>query len=643
MVCRIGFLGGKEKKMICETVEARGGAHWRRCLAVLVLFVICAGFGEAGEMGALRGHILETRGEPLTEMDVRTVLCVTDFGAVPDNGENDYDGIVAVLEAATRSPAPVLIQFPRGTYHVASSIEPLSYNDGALHLIGMRDLILEGNGSEIIVNRSHMSFVYAKNCTNIIIRNFTVDYDPLPFTQGTIRQTDTETGSFVLELDEGYPDPSEPPFTSHAFAAFYPASWGTVMDPAGTGRLKEGVPDHFRVGERERLGKGRVRFFLENPRNAAVLEKGDRFVLNLRAGAVARAFDTENITLQNITAHAIPGCYVQGANLSRVNVLGCRAQLKGDRLIVAGADGIHIQSGRVGPWVEDCDFEGLLDDYVNIYNIPNYILDQPEADRVKVSLQERIREGDRLLFFNPREGRVIQTVTALSVDEGGVRLSEPVEGLKIQPADGTVFKPPVGSGADHGWKEMDHIYNLETSCDYFVFRNNYFHDGRRHGLAIKASYGLVESNRIERLSGSALAIYNLANHPEGFWSRNLVIAGNRIEECGDDSTYLIPIRILGFRWGWEPLSFDFHQNIFFVDNHVSGPRLPLVELASIQGMDVRGNRFISGASQGAFITVSGSESIRFSDNCYAADGGAQEREAEQSIQIAPDSRDMQVR
>jgi hypothetical protein len=191
----------------------------------------------------------------------------------------------------------------------------------------------------------------------------------------------------------------------------------------------------------------------------------------------------------------------------------------------------------------------------------------------------------------------------------------------IRPADGTVFRPPVGSGADHGWKEMDHIYNLNTACNYFVFRNNYFHDGRRHGFAIKASYGLIESNRIERISGTAFAIYNLANHPEGFWSRNLVIDGNRIEECGD-SNYLIPVRILGFRWGWEPLSMPFHQNIFFTNNRISGPRLPLMELASIKEMAVSGNTFVSATESDPFITVSGSENLQFYDNRFTASGGA---------------------
>lgn len=607
--------------MIFREGLKRAGVCSRTWAAVLLSGWICTLAGEEGASASLRRHILERREPPLTRLDIQTTLNVADFGAVPDDGQNDYPAFAAALKQASTLTAPVQIVFPPGVYHFASDLEPPMNNDGAFQLVNISNLLIEGNGAEILITRPHMSLIYARNSTNLIVRNFTVDYDPLPFSQGTVRSLDRAAGAFILDLDEGYPDPTEPPFTSQAFAAFYSSSWGVVMDSSGSGRLKAGYPDHFLIAGREKLDGRTIRFFLKNKKSAEILQEGDRFVLNFRAGAVARAFNTENITLQNVTAHAIPGCFVQGANLSKVNLLNCKALRKDDRLIVAGADGIHIQSGRVGPWVENCEFEGLLDDYVNLYNIPNYILEQPEPDRVKVSLQDRIRKGDRLLFFNPRNGETIKKVTALSVDSSGIKLSEPVEGLMIKPADGTVFKPPVGSGADHGWKEMDHIYNLNTACDYFVFRNNYFHDGRRHGFAIKASYGLIESNRIERLTGTAFAIYNLANHPEGLWSRNLVIDGNRIEECGD-STYLIPVRILGFRWGWESLATAFHQTVFFTNNRISGSRLPLMELASIQDMDVSGNTFVSAAESGPFITVSGSEGVQFSGNRFTESDGA---------------------
>ena len=572
--------------------------------------VICFG---SPEQDALRRQILETRAAPPVRIDVKTTLYVTDFGAVPNDGENDYPAFAAALKTARTSPAPVEIVFSPGRYNFASDAE-INYNDGAFQLTDISDLLIEGSGAEIIINRAHMSLAYAKNATNIIIRNFTVDYDPLPFTQGTVEAVDTAAGAFVLKMDDGFPDPSQPPFTSPEFASF-----GVVIDPQ-TGLLKDYVTDHFLISKREGMDGGRVRLSLQDVKVAGELNAGDRFVLNCRAGAMARAFDTENITLQNITAYAIPGCFVQGANLSGVNVVGCKTKRKDNRLIVSGADGIHIQAARVGPWIEGCDFEGLMDDYFIIYNIPNYILEQPSPDRVKVSMQNRVKTGDRLLFFNPRVGEVIKVVTALAVDAAGVQLSEPVTGLMIKPADGTVLPPPKGNAGDVGWKELDYIFNMSTAGENFVVRNNYFHDGRRFGIFVMASYGLIEHNRIERLSGMGLSVFNIPYFPGGFWSRNTIIADNIIEDCGDYS-YRIPVRICGFYLGWKKLPAMFHENLFFTGNRISHARLPLAEWSSINGMQVADNSFVSKTNGAPLVSVSQSENLNFSNNRWLLPDG----------------------
>jgi hypothetical protein len=562
-------------------------------------FVLCClqiVFLAVGLPGAVSGEdfrgseellrvILENRPAPLTNMEIRTTLRVADFGAIPDDGHNDYPAVVAALDAAKKAPGPVQISFNPGVYHFASDTDKLTKKDGALPLFGLKDLVIEGNEAEIVINRAHMCFVYAQGCTNIIVRNFTVDYDPLPFTQGTIVGLDSSTASFTLELDEGFPDPTLPPFSTPGFASF-----GMAKDPSGSGRMKADCPDHFMITRRVKLDDRKVQLYVQNAAQLKPLERGDRFAINCRAGSICGAFQTENITLENVMAYAVPDCFAVGAELSQLNLLRCKAKLKEGRLIVSGADGIHVQSARVGPWIEGCEFEGLSDDCLNLYTIPNYVLEQTAPDRMKLSFQERVRQGDQLLFFNPRKGEVIKIVTAQSVNADGVTLSEPVEGLMIRPEDGHKLQPPIGSYADKGWKELDHIYNLNTCGNYFVIRNNYFHDGRRFGLFIKASNGLIESNRIERLSGVALSIFNIPHHPEGFWTRNVIINGNRFTNCGDEN-YKLPIDMRGYYWQWEEISWPFHRNIFFTNNQVEGTQCPLFKMTSVGQMLFSGNTF----------------------------------------------------
>ena len=594
-------------------IEGSGFIKRNRLLFFICLLVsgvvspacISGAFGDdLNDQKELRQFILRNRPLPLRELSVRTVLKVSDFGAIPNDGFNDYPAITATLDAARKASGPVQITFEPGVYHFASDTEKLTKKDGALPLFGLTNLVVEGNGAEIIINRPHMCFVYAQGCTNIIVRNFTVDYDPLPFTQGTIVRLDPSSASFTLELDEGFPDPTLPPFTTPGFASF-----GMAKDPSGSGRMKADCPDHFMITRRVKLDDRKVQLYVQDAAQLEPLETGNRFAINCRAGSICSAFKTENITLENVTAHAVPDCFAVGAELSQLNLLECKAKLKEGRLIVSGADGIHVQAARVGPWIEDCEFEGLSDDCLNLYNIPNYILEQTAPDRMRLSFQDRIRQGDQLLFFNPRKGEVIKIVTVVSVNADGVTLSEPVEGLMLSPEDGHKLQPPIGSYADKGWKELDHIYNLNTCGNYFVLRNNYFHDGRRFGFFIKASNGLIENNRIERLSGIALSIFNIPHHPEGFWARNVIISGNRIEDCGDDN-YTIPVSLRGYYWEWKTLPATFHKNIFFINNRVSGKQLPLIDMTSAGTITFTGNTFVVGGK-----VVSTGKAVQQGEGC----------------------------
>ncbi|MBX3172593.1 MAG: GNAT family N-acetyltransferase [Candidatus Eremiobacteraeota bacterium] len=60
------------------------------------------------------------------------------------------------------------------------------------------NVTLNGNGAHILMNAPTAGFMQLKGCSNVTVANLTVDYDPLPFTQGT--------GSLSLKLRPWSPD-----------------------------------------------------------------------------------------------------------------------------------------------------------------------------------------------------------------------------------------------------------------------------------------------------------------------------------------------------------------------------------------------------------------------------------------------------
>jgi hypothetical protein len=70
---------------------------------------------------------LTPRAEPMRDFPVEQVLDVTNFGAVPDDDQNDAAGIRAAMKQATQAKVPTEVRFPRGRYYLDADIETDQY------------------------------------------------------------------------------------------------------------------------------------------------------------------------------------------------------------------------------------------------------------------------------------------------------------------------------------------------------------------------------------------------------------------------------------------------------------------------------------------------------------------------------------
>ena len=536
-----------------------------------------AGISDPAER--LVRHILAERGAPLRDLPGLKVFHVRDFGAVPNDGINDYDAIQAAIQAMGKGSAE--LQFEPGTYNADPGGGAYSEKDPPVMIFqSLENAVIDGQGALILIERPNIGFSRTYNCRNLIVRNFSVDYDPLPFSQGTIIAANPLEKWIDVKADAGFPDLDDSLFTSYG-------SWGMLKDPAFPGKLKDGAPNVLFRSSCKKIGENVFRIVLNKPFDD-FLKVGDRYAQISRAAGGCEYHGNENITFDHITFYAVPGSLFVGSETSRLNVLNCRGKLKENRLLLSGADGVHCQAARVGPWVEGCEFEGLSDDCLNIYSLPFYITKILVPNRFQMTRTERLLPGDPLVFFRPQTGEVLAETEVLSVDGNIVTLKDHVTGLHLAP-EGTPYD-------HHSWKIYDHAYNPNATGNYFVYRNNYLHDGRRFGGFIKASYGLIENNRFERLSDSALQIQNEPDWPEGFWAQNLVIRNNRVLNCAFVN-HRIPVNIEWGSLGNRPSEFSYQQNIFFENNTVRTVSGPCARFDGIDGLMLSGNVFESGSGE----------------------------------------------
>ena len=451
------------------------------------------------------------------------VFLARDFGAVPDTATDAGPALRTALRAAIAAGPGAVLELEAGVYRLRGE-RPKTY---CLPIEQASGLTIRGAGMDrtrLVVTDPTCGLVNVSRGSGVTVRDFAVDYDPLPFTQGTVRRVDPEGGSFDLEIQEGYPTPDAPNFTG---ADVPYGRWGMVMDRA-TRRIRAGTPDHFMTPRWERV-EGRVwRFFTEGEhyrRSLVHLREGDAYVHLARghAGSVLMAWMVEGVRFEKVRIHASPGLAVGlVGNRGEAVVRGVEVRFprQGDRLLTTNADGVHCQQNRVGPVVESCFFEGMADDGVNVYAPPNTVREVVSEREWLVTAGCLLLPGDRLQVVDPRTGAVRGEVRVASATyEGGLyRL--------------TLEAPFAGAMAGEDHRSGDTLYNLSACGAGFRIRNNTMRGNRRYGCLLRAGDGLVEGNTFEDTTGAGVMVTNEPDWPEGPVPWNITVRGNRFVRGG---------------------------------------------------------------------------------------------------------------
>lgn len=460
------------------------------------------------------------RNLPLVSLDTSMDVLISNYGAIPNDGKDDVEAIEKALVFAKKfseSGVKVRVVFDKGTYD-------LIYASTKTHMLELKEasnILIEGNGAEIIIHNPLIGFFSVINSKNVIIKNLFIDYDPLPFTQGKIIAVSEEVNSFDLKIDEGFPK------LSHSMFQDANRVWGMLMDPEIPGKLKDGAPNLFGSKEFKEVSPRVFRIYFRGPRLLKYVETGDLYVHIARTNGrtIFRTGSSKNITYLNITSYTSPAGSYAAFNMEEWNVIGCKLMIKPGRLHSANADCFHINGGKFGPWIENSLFEGYSDDAINMKASRSYILKQESPTELLV--KPAARKGDIIRIFNPREGKLIGKYNVIE--------NKFIKGAGMLITLDKSIEQELNIGET---KKNDLIYNDSKSNESFVIRNNTFRNARRYGILIQNSNGMIERNLFENLSQSAITLNNGVDWGEGFIAHDIVINQNIFKNCGYDAKYL---------------------------------------------------------------------------------------------------------
>lgn len=451
---------------------------------------------------------------PQPDIKVRTVIDVTELGAKPDDGKNDFNAIRKAFQLLNAAGGYARIYFPPGTYHISPPEGDASH---CFRISGCREFVIDGTGAELLIENPAIGFMRFEDCQEAVVKGFEIDYPELPYTQGVIRNVDPETTRFEFEIESGYPSPLAPNFVNA------PGGWGVVFDDTPELTLKKGGLNL--IPTKNIKAQGGSTFRASTTKGAAkTIAPGDKFAFTARYNGRSSFQNVrcEQFCFIGVRLYAGPAGGFGMRDCSGVNVLECSVLRKPGRYLSQNADCVHVVPGKIGPWIEGCVFEGQMDDAINLKT--EMLTISQIISPSEYIVRGKVEKGDSLTLFNPRAGSLLGKCRVESVT--------PAKKNSLIKVSTDFPDVSVTSG-----KESDMFFNDNRSNESFIIRNNTFRNSRRYGMLIQATHGTIEANTLQGLSTGAITMQNSAGWPEGFVPRNVAILDNKISNCGFDWAY----------------------------------------------------------------------------------------------------------
>lgn len=468
---------------------------------------------------------IRLRPKPLLDFPIERKFYIKDYGAVAGDDRLDTQPIQEAIDEAIRCGVPARVVFDRGVYRLDSST-----GRDALRVENAADLIIDGQGCEFRIADPTKQFLGITKSKRVIVKNFEVDFEVLPHTQGWVTTVDKENGTLTVRLDPDYPDLDQPHFRQADYR------WGFIKDKDNPVAFKEGTEYRLYLTDWWKTGKNTYTLKVQHKIKLQTVEIGDPYVHISRVdGALFHASRSEDITFMNLRVYASSNAVFATSYCTRPNFIRIKAAPREGRWLTSGADGCFNFGGREGPWIEDCHFESLGDDNLIIKGFRAYCInvvdpftfdlvhavlrfERPQPDLAFYQKRDEdnkwmVQPGDTLTVMDPVERVIVSRPVVVEVKElehgVRVRVDRKIPGLR----PGT------------GYEDSLSFLNDDCCLPRFVVRNNVFKSAVRFGFLLKSHDGLVEGNLFERHSDQSICILNTYQEFNGIPS-NLLIRDN---------------------------------------------------------------------------------------------------------------------
>lgn len=466
------------------------------------------------------------------------------------------------------------------------------------HLVlrGLRDVEIVAEGAELICTETTRALTIDQ-CRNVVVRGLTVDYDPLPYTQGRITALSEDKQTHDIKLLDGFPNSEG--VVNAKYEIFRPDTRTLRFGSYHGFSVEKLDPGHIRVTKAEHYA--RSPFKPERIGDIVAINSVDA-----PGGSIPHAVtinDSVGVKLEGITLHA-SNCFgfletsCDGTMYLRCGVARRPAETdlkpRGEtRVRSLDADAFHSTGAARGPAYVECSAAFMGDDCINIHG-DYHLVTACSGDRLRVLAKRtmRIEPGESVELVSYTGERLPDAAVVSVTPDGRIDDAEK-EFLSKQKMRDQLKSNQHGALAKAYTIILDQSVDLPTGsviCSQrrigngFLVKDCDFGYNRSRGILIKASNGKVVGNRLTENWGEAIKVA-----PEYYWleagsSNDVVIRDNVIRDCRSVS---IAVYAHGGEGAVAPAGA--HRNITVAGNSIVGGPLPSILVTSTRGLVLEAN------------------------------------------------------
>lgn len=527
-------------------------------------------------------------------LHAQETIDITVFGAIP-NSNTDVRPALQQALASVKGKRNITLKFPKGRYDFWPSVTKGQTDNIGFELSKCTDLTIDGEGSEFIFH-GLMQIANIDSCSNIIMRNFSIDWDRPLISQAEIVEAST------THLDVRIDRKSYPYVIENDTIKFYGEDWkypvlelyNNLYDKNSKEILYNtwdaplGIIFQKRA---EQLPGGIVRFHgVPN----TYPEPGTMVTLFHRRYAVngiciqnSKTVLLKDIQIYHALSNGVLGVRSENISLDNISML---VNEKKKRVFSIIADASHFVHCKGTIKIENCAHTGQGDDFVNVHGKNVKIAKIADRYTIETEMTGWCTPGDTLWFINPtnmqrEEVRVVNTSEQINDQQ------QRSIGCRI------VFTTPLPANITKGYFAENKTWTarLELRNCKILKRN------RARGILVTTPKDVIIENNYFNTAGTAILIEGDSNYWfESGGNNNVHIRNNVFDNCltsgnkhGDRGEW--GEAIITITPSHTPQSVKdkaYHKNISIYNNIFKVFDTPLIRAISVDGLKFEKNEII---------------------------------------------------